>query len=156
MPGTSSMQPENLNERLSLITTQWSLVCRANHGMAAEAAAARQQLIERYGGAIQRYLRKVLHNFDAADEVFQEFALQLCHGALRGANPERGRFRNYVKGTLFHLVADYRQQERNWPKSLPADGAALPAPDVQEVVESDRLFIESWCDELLARTWAAL
>ena len=37
--------------------------------------------------------------FEAAAEVFQEFALQLVHGNLRGANPERGRFRNFVKGT---------------------------------------------------------
>ena len=148
------MRTENLNQRLSLIPTLWSLVCRAHHGPAEAVNSARQQLLERYRGAVYRYLRKVLHEPDAADEVFQEFALQLVNGDLRGANPRRGRFRNFVKGTLFHLIADYRKQRRHWPGPLPADGAALA--DDPEGVPSDRQFVDSWCDELLARAWAAL
>ena len=148
------MQPEKLNERLSLISTPWSLVCRASHGPAEEMTSARQQLLERYGGAVERYLSKRLHDPEAADEVFQEFALQLVQGDLRGANPRRGRFRDFVKGTLFHLIADYRKRQRHWPEPLPGDGAALAANP--EEVESDRQFVEGWCDELLARAWAAL
>jgi RNA polymerase sigma-70 factor (ECF subfamily) len=148
------MQPENLNQRLSRISTPWSLICRAHHGPAEAVNCARQQLLERYGGAVRRYLRKVLHNPDAADEVFQDFAVHLLHGDLRGANPQRGRFRDFVKGTLFHLIADYRKQQRQWPGPLPDDAAALVADP--EDLESDRQFVESWCDELLARAWAAL
>jgi RNA polymerase sigma factor (sigma-70 family) len=148
------VRTENVNERLSLIPTLWSLVYRAHHGPAEAVTSARQQLLERYQGAVRRYLRKVLHDPDAADEVFQEFALQLVHGDLRGADPQRGRFRNYVKGTLFHLIADYRKQRRQWPGPLPDDGAALA--DDSEEASSDRQFVESWCDELLARAWAAL
>jgi RNA polymerase sigma factor (sigma-70 family) len=148
------MKEEPPNQRLSLISTMWSLVCRANHASAGEAKAACQQLLERYGGAVRRYLRKRLHDSDAADEVFQEFALQLVRGALRGADPQRGRFRNFVKGTLPHLIADYRKQQRDRPGALPDAGAALAASP--EGVESDAQFVESWCDELLARAWAAL
>jgi DNA-directed RNA polymerase specialized sigma24 family protein len=148
------MRPDNVNERLSLISTLWSLVYRARHGPAESVNSARQQLLERYGGAVRRYLRRVLRDSDAADEVAQEFALQLLHGDLRGADPSRGRFRNFVKGTLFHLVADYRKQRPRWPVPLPADDATLAAN--QEKTASDRQFVESWCDELLARAWAAL
>jgi len=148
------MQPENHNQRLSLISTLWSLVCQAHRGPAEAANSARQQLLERYGGAVRRYLRRVLRDPDGADEVFQDFALQLLHGDLHGANPKRGRFRNFVKGTLFHLIADYRKQRLGWPGPLPADDAALAAN--LEDVASDRQFMESWCDELLARAWAAL
>jgi RNA polymerase sigma factor (sigma-70 family) len=147
------MQQEIAN-RLSLISTVWSLVGRAHHAPAGEAIVARQELLERYRGAVRRYLRKLLRDADAADEVFQEFALRLIHGDLRGADRQRGRFRNFVKGVLFHLVADYWKQRREWPGALPADGAALAAN--LEEMESDRLFVESWCDELLARVWAAL
>jgi DNA-directed RNA polymerase specialized sigma24 family protein len=129
-------------------------VRRAHEGQAEAAKAARQQLVDRYGGAVYRYLNKLLGDPDAVDEVFQEFALQLVHGKLGGADPRRGRFRNFVKGTLFHLVADYRKEARDWPAPLPADADGLAAGP--QVVESDRLFVESWCDELLARTWAAL
>jgi RNA polymerase sigma-70 factor (ECF subfamily) len=152
--GIACMKPQNLIQRLSLIQTQWSLVCLAHHGLAEAASAARQQLLERYRNAVYRYLRKVLRNPDAADEVFQEFALRLVRGDLRGANPQRGRFRDFVKGTLFHLVADHRKKQRQWPGPLPADGSTLAAnPDDGE---ADHLFEEDWCDELLARAWAAL
>src|SRR5262249_40154477 len=107
-----------------------------------------------YGGAVRRYLRAVLHDTDAADEVFQEFALRLVRGDLRGGDPHRGRFRNFLKGTLFHLIADYRKQQRRWPGPLPDDGVALVAHP--EAAEFDRQFLENWCDELLARAWAAL
>jgi RNA polymerase sigma-70 factor (ECF subfamily) len=148
------MMQETPNQRLSLISTAWSLVWRANHASTEEAKAARQQLLERYGGAVRRYLLNLLHDPDAADEVFQEFALRLVRGDLRGADPQRGRFRNFVKGTLLHLIADYRKRQRDWPGPLPDEGAALAANT--KGVESDAQFVESWCDELLARAWAAL
>src|SRR5438128_2458180 len=148
------MEQENPNQRLSRISTPWSLVCRAHQGPDGEAKAARQQLLERYGGAVRRYLRAVLHDADAADEVFQEFALRLVRGDLRGGDPHRGRFRNFLKGTLFHLIADHRKQQRQWPGPLPDEAAALVAHP--EAVEFDRQFMETWCDELLARAWAAL
>jgi RNA polymerase sigma-70 factor (ECF subfamily) len=148
------VQPDNFSQRLSLIPTQWSLVYRAHHGSAESAKPARQQLLERYGGAVHRYLCKVLGDPDAAAEVFQEFALQLLHGDLREANPQRGRFRNFVKGTLRHLIADYRKERREWPGPLPEDSAELLAGS--EDAGSDRQFVESWCDELLSRAWAGL
>ena len=142
------------NQHLSRISTLWTLVLRAHGGAAEAATGARQQLIERYGGAVRRYLRRLLRDSEAADEVFQDFALRLLHGDLRGADPQRGRFRNFVKGTLLHLIADYRKRQRDWPGPLPDEGAALAANT--KGVESDAQFVESWCDELLARAWAAL
>jgi RNA polymerase sigma-70 factor (ECF subfamily) len=145
---------ENTDQRLSLIPTLWSLVYRAHAGAGEAVKPARQQILERYGGAVRRYLHKVLHDPQAADEVFQEFALQVLHGDLRGANPDRGRFRNFVKGTLFHLIADYRNEQRKQPRPLPEDSALMPA--AVDGAESDRDFLTSWCDELLARAWEAL
>jgi DNA-directed RNA polymerase specialized sigma24 family protein len=147
------MQAENSDYRLSRITTLWSVVWRAHHGSAEAANSARQQLLERYSSAVRRYLRKLLNDPDAATEVFQEFALLLAHGDLRGADARRGRFRDFVKGTLFHLIADYRAERRKWPGPLPADGAALAEPADGE---ADREFTASWREELLARAWAAL
>jgi RNA polymerase sigma-70 factor (ECF subfamily) len=144
------MTKRNIEQRLSSISTVWSLVYCAHRGPTAAATSARQQLLERYGGAVCRYLRKVLADPDAVEEVFQEFALQVVRGNLRGANHERGRFRNFVKGILFHLVADYRKEQRERPRSLPPTVAELQEAD------SDHQFVESWCDELLARAWAAL
>jgi DNA-directed RNA polymerase specialized sigma24 family protein len=147
-------QQQSSNHQLNLISTKWSLVYRAHHGSVEGANSARRQLLDRYGGAACRYLRKVLPDPDSAEEVFQEFALRLVHGKLGGANPQRGRFRNFLKGTLFHLIADYHKHQRQWPGPLPADDAALAAHS--EGVDADRQFTESWRDELLARAWAGL
>jgi RNA polymerase sigma-70 factor (ECF subfamily) len=148
------MKPKNPDQRLSLIPTLWSLVGRAHEAPPEVATSARQKLLERYGGAVHRYLRSLLGDPDAADEVFQEFAFHLLKGDLRGADPHRGRFRNFVKGTLFHLMAKYRKKEREWPRPLPDDEAALGASI--EGPDADRQLAECWCDELLARAWAAL
>jgi RNA polymerase sigma factor (sigma-70 family) len=153
-PREEGMRPKNPMQRLSLIPTLWSLVSAAHHGSAEETRAARQQLLERYGEAVQRYLRRILRDRDAADEVFQEFALRLLRGDLRGANPRRGRFRDFVKGTLFHLIADFRKQRRELRSPLSSDCAELAVNPADS--EADRQFLESWRDELLARTWAAL
>src|SRR5262249_20890100 len=78
----------------------------------------------------------------------------LIRGDLRGADPRHGRFRNFLKGTLFHLIADYRKQQRRWPGPLPEDGTELAGDP--HGADCERSFVESWCDELLARAWAAL
>lgn len=147
------MNQESLSQRLSLIPTLWSLVRQAHQGSRDAVNSARAQLLERYGGAIRRYLRKVLPDRHGADDVFQEFSLQLLRGNLRGADPERGRFRNFVKGTLFHLIGHHRKQQRRWPAHLPEDASELLA---QPEADSERQFTESWRDEFLARAWTTL
>jgi RNA polymerase sigma-70 factor (ECF subfamily) len=153
-PEAQPMTLQQLEQQLSLIPTLWSLVYRAHEGPTEAARCAREQLLERYGGAARRYLRRVLGDPNAADDVAQEFALQVVHGKLGGADPDRGRFRNFVKGTLFHLIADYRKQQRRWPGPLPADGTVFAASPDEPA--SDHAFVESWRDELLARAWSAL
>jgi DNA-directed RNA polymerase specialized sigma24 family protein len=148
------MNPQDHAERLSLIPTQWSLVYLAHHGPTEANRSARQQLLDRYGEAARRYLRKLLQDPDADQEIFQEFALRLLKGDLRGANPELGRFRNFVKGTLFHLIANYRKQKQRWPGPLPEEGSTWET--CQQVANPSCSFEESWCDHLLARAWTAL
>jgi RNA polymerase sigma-70 factor (ECF subfamily) len=148
------MEPESLNDRLSRIQTLWTLVRNAHEGPADAVRAAQQQLLDRYGGAVRRYLRGVVRDGDAAEDLFQEFACRVLKGDLHGADPERGRFRQYVKGVLFHLVADHHQAK----KRQPAVGENLPEPAVgpPSMADLDRDLVQSWRDELLARTWQLL
>ncbi len=141
--------------RLNEISTLWSMVLQANHDAAEAARQAQRRLLERYGGAVRRYLLGALRDQDAAEELFQEFALLLVHGDLRGADRQRGRFRDFVKGVLFHLIAQHHRQRRRQPHSLPTDH---PEPAVQAEVmpEQEDAFRGAWRAELLARSWAAL
>src|SRR5262245_413722 len=102
--------------RLGDISTHWTTVAQAGGGPPEVAARARERVLARYGEAIRRYLVKSLRGPDAADEVYQEFALRLCGGGLRGADPSRGRFRHYLKTTLHHLIVDHLRRERGRPR----------------------------------------
>jgi RNA polymerase sigma-70 factor (ECF subfamily) len=143
--------------RLNEISTLWSVVLQANHDAAEAARLAQRHLLERYGGAVRRYLLGALRDPDAAEELFQEFALLLVHGDLRGADRQRGRFRDFVKGVLFHLIARHHREQKRRPHALPPDHPEPAAePEVLPDQEQDNAFRASWRAELLARSWAAL
>lgn len=147
--------PHEEADHLSRISTLWTVVADAKGGPAQAVSAAQQELIRRYHGAVYRYLLGALRNADAADELAQDFALRFLRGDFRGATRERGRFRDFLKGILSHLIADYYRGQRTLAKPLAASGAELAtSPDSSE--ERDRQFSESWRDELLCRTWEAL
>jgi RNA polymerase sigma-70 factor (ECF subfamily) len=116
---------------------------------------AQERLLHRYGGAIRRYLVGALHDQNAADDVFQEFSLRLVRGDFQNASPERGRFRQFLKTALHHLVVDYHRRRGKMPSSLAID-VADPTGPLPDESEADRKFILSWREELLARTWWAL
>jgi RNA polymerase sigma-70 factor (ECF subfamily) len=149
------MEMHNSGTRLNQMTTLWSVVRQAHSDPGEAGRTARAALLERYGGAIHRYLLGVLRNADAADDLSQDFAYRFLHGDLRGVDRERGRFRDYVKGVVFHLVADYHQKKKRIPGSL-TDEVPEPGADCALAAEREEAFRTSWRDELLARTWSAL
>jgi RNA polymerase sigma-70 factor (ECF subfamily) len=142
--------------RLSRIDTLWSVVRQANESDAANARRAQEELLERYGGAVRRYLLGSLRNEDAADEVFQEFSLKLVTGAFQKADANFGRFRSFLKTTLFHLIVDYqRRGKRNAAQQLVGDAPDRPLPE-DRLAEEDAAWTKSWRDELLVKGWKAL
>lgn len=142
---------------LSQIQTLWSMVQRA-HGDHTAVGSAQQVLLDRYGGAVHRYALAALRNEDAADEVFQEFALKFVRGDFGGADPGRGRFRAFVKTIVYRLIVDYqRRQKKQYREGPMHSNVAEPAGDSASAVGSeDELFRASWRDELLARCWDKL
>jgi len=150
--------PQDHARPLNQITTLWMVVSQAQGGAAesiAAVVAARQELLDRYGHAVHRYLLGALRDPHAADELAQEFALRFLRGDLDRADPERGRFRDFVKGVLFHLLADYHRQNRRRPEQLPVAGLE-PAALAEPPDDPDRRFLESWRDDLLDRAWKGL
>ncbi|MGL4554015.1 MAG: RNA polymerase sigma factor [Gemmataceae bacterium] len=141
--------------RLNQIATLWSVVRRAHDDPGEEGRLARQRLLDRYGGAVHRYLLGALRDADAADELAQEFAIRFLQGGLKGVDPARGRFRDFVKGVLFHLVADHHNRKARRERQLPEDAPDFGA-DCSAAAERDEQFRRSWCEDLFARAWAAL
>jgi RNA polymerase sigma factor (sigma-70 family) len=147
------MSREDVQDRLSGIKTDWEML-QETRGPAAEARAAQEVLLLRYRAAVRRYLGRVAGDPDSAEELFQEFGLAVVAGKLDSADPDRGRFRDYVKAVLRNLVAKYYRRQKKHPAGLEPDSPALaeaPAPDT-----ADDGFDRDWRDALLARAWAAL
>jgi RNA polymerase sigma-70 factor (ECF subfamily) len=141
--------------RLSQISTVWSQLEQIHGDDPEQALAAQRQIMARYAGAVHRYLWRAVGDPEAADDLAQEFALALVRGDFHRFEPTRGRFRDYLKTCLFHLVSRFRRQQRGQPQVLGEENPALqnlaaePDGDEQE-------FDQSWREELLERTWQAL
>src|SRR5262249_55922037 len=98
------MGEQHPNRQLNQISTSWSVVGRAHADSGPGAEAARRDLLDRYGGAAYRYVRGAVRDPEAADELYQEFALRFLRGDFHRAAPEFGRFRDFVKTALVRLV----------------------------------------------------
>jgi RNA polymerase sigma factor (sigma-70 family) len=141
--------------RLSQIATLWTVVSKAHgDGSAATIRAAQNQLLERYGKVVYRYLVGALRDTDAAEEVSQEFGLRFVRGDLKGVDPNRGRFRDYLKGVLLHLIGDHYRRRKRALRSVSLEHD--PPAAAEEVEFSDQQFLEGWRSELLNRAWKAL
>lgn len=148
------MNEHDLNQHLSQIVTQWTMLYRAHKGHQDEAAVARQELMLRYCGAVYRYLLRSVRDPALAEDLTQEFALRFLQGRFGQADRDQGRFRHYVKRALFHLIQDHHRGRLREPPAL----AIGPELDVAapEDLAAERDFQESWRQELLSRAWAAL
>jgi hypothetical protein len=120
------------DEHLSQISTLWTMLVRAHAGAADGAGRAQHALLERYGGAVGRYL----------------LGVRFLRGDFRRADPGRGRFRDYLKTALIHLVTDHHRARQGAPAPLPLDMAAASGPS-----DDEEAFLASWRAELLDRTW---
>lgn len=82
---------------------------------------AQRLLLQRYCGAAYRYLRGALRDEDAALELLHELVVRFLRGDFHQANPSSGRFRDYLKMALIHLVTDYYREQKSRPSPLPGD-----------------------------------
>ncbi len=148
------MDEKAFQSRLSQISTVWGLLDQAHRSNDA-AVLARRELVRRYQGAAYRYLRAAVRDTDLADDLFQEFALRVMQGRFQGADTSAGRFRDYLKTSLYRLVIDHYRKRK---KLLPVvDPTVLPVAlwDTNREL-SEECFISVWRQELLASTWQAL
>ena len=81
--------------------------------------SAQAEVLKRYCAAIYRYALKALGDADLADEACQEFAMRFVRGDFRHADPDRGRFRDYVKTAVIHLLGEIRRREQTRRRAMP-------------------------------------
>jgi RNA polymerase sigma-70 factor (ECF subfamily) len=144
----------NHGGRLSQIATPWEDLDQANAGSLPALGAARRRLLLRYSPAVYSYLLGAVRSSDIADDLFQEFAVRLMRGAFRRVDPRRGRFRDFLKTALSHLVTDHYRRQGRGPRSY--HGHPDLATDRSPLTEAEERFAEEWRAQLIDRAFAAL
>src|SRR5262245_56990383 len=144
----------NNGGRLSQIAKPRADLDQAHGGMLPALDGARRRLLLHYSPAVYSYLIGAVRNPDVADDLFQDFALRLMRGAFRRADPRRGRFRDFLKTALGHLVTDHYRRQARGPR--PYHGFPDPATtDRSTLAEAEERFSEEWRAQLIDRTFAA-
>jgi DNA-directed RNA polymerase specialized sigma24 family protein len=148
------MPAEPTPERLSQISTLWTELMRAHASEVDEDHRLLAGLIERYQGAAYRYLVAATGDPDVAAELFQEFAVRFLRGDFRRANPEHGRFRDYLRASLINLVRRRAPTGGRRPMA-DVDPDELPAAD-DSGQAADEAFLVHWRQSLLECAWKGL
>ncbi len=136
------------------MSTHWTTVFQAHNGPPEQVNAAISRLMCRYAGAVHRYLLKAVKDPDVAAELDQEFAVRFLRGDFRHSDPQRGRFRDYVKRAVQNLINDHYRRK----KATPPTRSSIKEPAVEDpaLAQFEQQFIASWRADLLDRAWSAL
>lgn len=137
-------KPTSPETRLSLdrISTQWSIINDP------------RQFVIRYAPAIRGYLQAILRNAHDAEEAEQDFLVRVVqHGFVR-ANPDRGRFRDYLKAAVRNAALT-RLRRKKEAAYGDINALGLAAADVAQPRSAD-IWLADWRRCLLDRAWRAL
>ena len=145
-------------------TTHWSMVLRA--GGAGEASdRALEKLCRAYWPPIYSWVRSQGNSVEEAQDLTQEFfARMLRYGSVARANPELGRFRSFLLGSLKHFLTNEwhraRTQKRGGGQPVfsldSVEGFERDAMEPSHDETPDRVFERRWAETLLARVHARL
>lgn len=141
-------------------TTHWSLVLAARNHVAPEAQAALEVLCRSYWFPLYAYLRRQGYNPHDAQDLTQEFLARLiANHDLQHVEPQRGKFRSFLLGTLKHFLSDERKkahaQKRGGGQALVSideDSAeSRYALEPADAVTPETLFERQWALTVLQR-----
>jgi DNA-directed RNA polymerase specialized sigma24 family protein len=144
---------------LAQLSTHWSNIFRAREAEGDAAMAARNALLLRYIEVVLRYLRTVLRDPQVVDQVCSNFALRILESdrLFQNADPQRGRFRDYLKAILQHMIADYyREQSREHKQFQHLTGEHELADPASVAEKHDHDFEHHWRAELIKWVWHQL
>jgi RNA polymerase sigma factor (sigma-70 family) len=137
-------------------TTRWSMVLAAPGDR-----KAFDGLIGTYWGPIYAYIRRCGHGREAAADLTQEFVatVVLERGLVGQADPERGRFRTFVKSAVRNFLVDQHRRattKRRMPPSGIVAGAGLDELEPSPADEPDRAFDRQWATTLISQALSRL
>jgi RNA polymerase sigma factor (sigma-70 family) len=139
-------------ERLEAISTRWTLLRQAHEGSMFSSSEARNALVLRYRPALRRYVGGIVRNDADADDLTQDIFARLLSGDFAGADPARGRFRDFLKTATRNSVRNlWRQQKRR--RNVDFDVGQLGGDDDPA---EDPAWTAEWRASVLKLVWDAM
>jgi RNA polymerase sigma-70 factor (ECF subfamily) len=146
--------------------TAWSVILSCADVDSPERREKINRLIQAYWRPVYTYLRAARHRtVEDAKDLTQEFFCRLLEGDfLKRFQPDRGRFRSFLKGSLKMFLAEIHRSE----SALKRGGGAVTFSLDVEGLETeefladlradspDVLFDRQWADEVMDRSLQAL
>jgi RNA polymerase sigma-70 factor (ECF subfamily) len=142
------------------VTTHWSVVLAARDSSSSEAQKAWEELCRSYWHPLYAYLRRDGHSPPDAEDLTQEFLTRLIANCdLQSVEPQRGKFRSFLLGTLKHFLSDERKKVRAQKRGggqtvLSLDAEAAEARYEREPVDTltpEAIFQRQWALTVLGR-----
>jgi RNA polymerase sigma factor (sigma-70 family) len=149
----------------SFATTHWSVVRRAGTSIGEEASGALETLCRTYWYPLYAFIRRMGNSPEDAQDVTQSFFAYLLEKGLIGrAQPEAGRFRSFLLGSLKNFMAnDFRRQHAQKRGGaamvISFDAQSAEQRYLLEPVELNNpqtLFQQTWAVEVLDQAFLGL
>src|SRR4051794_16415702 len=146
-------------------TTRWSRVLAAGGRSTPEAGAALAQLCAAYWYPVYALIRRSGHDADEAADLAQDyFARLLEKGTLAAADPEKGRFRAFLRTDCGFFLADVRDRAARLKRGGGVAPISIDARDAEgrycvepaDELTAEKLFDRAWAEALLDRALARL
>ncbi len=92
---------------------------------------------------MRRYVGAIIRQGDDADELAQEVVLRLMRGDFAGADPTKGRFRDFLKIAVRNMIHNH------WAKSNRRQTETLAAEPLSTDTERDQAWLGVWQKSVL-------
>jgi len=130
-------------------TTRWSVVRRAGRDDP-EARVALEELCRQYWTPVRTYVGRFWGDGAEADDLTQAFFADLLEReSWRGVDPEKGRFRSWLRACARNYLLNQRRRRR------PED-AGDDVPEPEDPAEPVHEFERAWAHTLLATVMGKL
>jgi len=135
-------------------TTHWSAVLLAGQGDSLQAASALEQLCRTYWYPLYAYARRQGHSPpDGQDLTQQFFAVFLQKNYFGLANPDRGRFRNFLLASFKHFLTNEYHRSRTTKRGGQCTFLSWDEAEAEEHYRGERRN-EASPDKLYEHAWA--
>jgi len=149
----------------SFATTHWSVVRKAGTSSGDDAAGALETLCRAYWYPLYAYVRRRGHSPEDAQDVTQSFFAYLLEKGLIGhAQPDAGRFRSFLLGSLKNFMANDFRRQRAQKRGGHASVISFDAQTAEqryslepvELQNPQTLFQQAWAVEVLDQAFVGL